>query len=449
MGLIARVRNVASDLGASLWFLPSVGVLTAVFAGTLLSRLQVASGFRIASLLYAGDAAGARGLLQAIAGSMISVTGVTFSLTVVALQLASAQYSPRLLQNFLRDRGNKVVLTGFLSTFAYAIAVLRTIGTSVEDEPAAVPSLAVTGAIILTLTSLGLLVYFVNHLAQSIRVESIIDRAQAATLDALHGQYPDDDHEQLVGDVPPVPAAAETVVARRSGYLRYVDLDSLAACALEHGVRVQLHASVGDHLIQGGDLAWVWRPVDSAQPIDSDALADELDGSLFVGQDRTLAQDVGLGVRQLADIAVKALSPGVNDPTSAIQTMNALTVIFVTLARQPLGHRIRRDDRGDIVVLVPDAPLERYLPKVAGQIRRDGAGHPEVVAGLLRLLGDVGAAASTGVVRELVAREVPLVRRAARRAVEEAADLEEIERLADSALAAVRGRRAAYPTSAA
>jgi uncharacterized membrane protein len=305
---------------------------------------------------------------------------------VVALQLSSTQFSPRLLRSFLRDRPNQVVLSAFVATFAYSAAGLYTVGVSGGNRTAAFPRLAVSGAIVLLFTSLGLLVFFADHLLHSIQVDAIMETVQRNTLAVIGDRL-------LTGgqEAPDVPPWAVPVASRHSGYVQAVRPGTLLPCAARHGVCLRLRLRVGEHVVAGTTLAWIWRASPDDPAPDPGAFTRALDGGVRIGFERTLEQDAAFGIRQLVDVACKALSPAVNDPYTAVQAVDHLSVIFCALARRPLGAHVARDGLG--VVIVPARRFGDYLSVMCGLIRRYGAGEPTVAHALLRLLGNCAAVA--------------------------------------------------------
>jgi uncharacterized membrane protein len=227
----------------SLWVLPTLSVLAALAAGTLLSSVSI--GPR-SPLAFQGTPDDARTLLLGITGTMVTVIALLLGLAVVALQLSSTQFSPRLLRNFLRDRPNQVVLSAFVATFAYSAAGLYTVGVSGGNRTAAFPRLAVSGAIVLLFVSLGLLVFFADHLVHSIQVDAIMNAVQRNTLAVIRGGL-------LAGgqDAPEVPAWAVPVTSRRSGYVQAVHPGTLLSHAARYGVCLRLRLRVGEHVVAG------------------------------------------------------------------------------------------------------------------------------------------------------------------------------------------------------
>ena len=378
-------RDALSEyVRGSLWVLPTLSVLAALAAGSLLSLVRV--GPR-SPLAFQGTSDDARTLLIGIAGTMVTVIALLLGLTVVALQLSSTQYSPRLLRNFLRDRPNQVVLSVFVATFAYSAAGLYTVGVSGGSRTATFPRLAVSGALVLLFVSLGLLVYFADHLVHSIQVDAIMRVVERGTLAVIRDGL-------FTGgqDAPDVPEWAVPVTAPRSGYVQAVRPGRLLAQAAGHGVCLRLRPRVGEHVVAGTTLAWIWAASPTDPAPDPRAFAPVLDAGMRIGFERTLEQDAALGIRQLVDVACKALSPAVNDPYTAVQAVDHLSVIFCALATRPLGTHIIRGDTG-AAVIIPGRRFPDYLAVMCGLIRRYGAREPTIADALLRLLGNCAAVA--------------------------------------------------------
>jgi uncharacterized membrane protein len=386
-------RDALSEyVRASLWVLPTLSVIAALAAGALLSAVNIGVH---SPLAFQGTPDDARNLLIGIAGTMVTVIALLLGLAVVALQLSSTQFSPRLLRNFLRDRPNQIVLSAFVATFAYSAAGLYTVGVSGGNRTASFPRLAVSGSLVLLFVSLGLLVFFADHLVHSIQVDTIMNKVQRNTVTVI-------EHGLLTGgeDPPEIPAGATVVTSRRSGYVQAVRCSDLLARAARYGVCVRLRPRIGEHLVAGTTLAWIW-PVSGASGV-SDGLAGPggsggdpvadlrwfapvLEKWVRIGFERTLEQDAAFGIRQLVDAACKALSPAVNDPYTAVQAIDHLSVIFCALARRPLGDHVARQPSG-AAVIVPGRRFPEYLAVMCGLIRRYGASEPTVASALLRLL---------------------------------------------------------------
>jgi len=417
----------------SLWVLPTLSVLAALAVGAVLSSVSI--GPR-SPLAFQGTPDDARTLLFGITGTMVTVIALLLGLAVVALQLSSTQFSPRLLRNFLRDRPNQVVLSAFVATFAYSAAGLYTVGVSGGNRTAAFPRLAVSGAIVLLFVSLGLLVFFADHLVHSIQVDAIMETVQRSTLAVIRDGL-------LTGgqESPAVPAWAVPVMSRRSGYVQAVHPGTLLPHAARHGVCLRLRPRVGEHVVAGTTLAWIWRASAGDPAPDPQAFARVLDAGVRIGFERTLEQDAAFGIRQLVDVACKALSPAVNDPYTAVQAVDHLSVIFCTLARRPLGNHVARDG-GGAAVIVPGRRFGEYLAVMCGLIRRYGAGEPTVAHALLRLLSSCAAVAADDPERcAAIEEQARIIVSDAEREVAQPADLDFTHAEAESVLQMVARRR--------
>jgi len=417
----------------SLWVLPTLSVLAALAAGAVLSSVSI--GAR-SPLAFQGTPDDARTLLLGITGTMVTVIALLLGLAVVALQLSSTQFSPRQLRNFLRDRPNQIVLSAFVATFAYSAAGLYTVGVSGGNRTAAFPRLAVSGAIVLLFVSLGLLVFFADHLVHSIQVDAIMDTVQCSTLAVIRGGL-------LAGgqEAPGVPTWAVPVISRCSGYVQAVHPGVLLPLAARHGACLRLRLRVGEHVVAGTKLAWIWRPSPADPAPDPRAFSRALGAGVRIGFERTLEQDAAFGIRQLVDVACKALSPAVNDPYTAVQAVDHLSVIFCTLAQRPLGTFVARDGSG-AAVIIPGRRFGDYLAVMCGLIRRYGAGEPTVAHALLRLLGNCAAVAGDD--PELFAaigEQARIIVSDAEREVAQPADLALTHAEAESVLRAVASRR--------
>lgn len=442
------LRAGLERIRVSLWFVPALSIIVAHIAATALAGVSVPRESWAAGLLFGGGAETARELMATIAGSMITVTGVVFTLTVVALQIASGQYSPRVLRSFLRDPANQTVLAVFLATFAWAVSILPTVRVAQQGQEEYVPRLGVTIGTALVALSLGLLVFFIHRLTTSIRVESIMRTVRQETLETLQRVHPTlrraADREPAT---PTIPDDALRVPLRRSGYLQAVDHRQLLRAATQHDIVIMIHPVVGTHLVEGTLLAYVW-PSQSTESIADDVIADVNHG-VQIGFERTMQEDVGFGVRQLTDIAVKALSPGVNDPTTAVDAVGHLSVVMASLAQRSLDHRLYQDGSGTVRLGIPRPVFDEYLRMCVNQIRRFGAAEPAVLVALTRLLVDVATVSSSEDVDAALKRQSETVMAAAAREVAEPTDLEELHALKeefDAVIGAPAGERPLAPS---
>jgi uncharacterized membrane protein len=383
------IREYASG---ALWVLPTGCAAVALGAGYTLSHFDIGPESSWYFLAFQGTADDARSLLVTIAGTVVTVIALVLGLTVVALQLSSTQFSPRLLRNFLRDRATQLVLSVFLATFAYSAAGLYTVGISSGTRVQTYPRLAVSGAMVLLFISLAMVVFYANHLAHSIQIDSIAKHVEQITLSVV-SKLPQDVDES----VPLTPPAwAVALSSTRSGYLQTDHAEELLPLVTRHGVSLLVRLRVGEHVVAGTTLAWAWAHSAEDDAPDATEFGAAVEANVRIGFERTMEQDAAFGIRQLVDIACKALSPAVNDPYTAVQAVDHLSVIFCALAVRPLGPVVRSDPATGCSVVVPGRIFADYLSTMCGLIRRYGASEPTVCLALLRLLDSCASVLPTG-----------------------------------------------------
>ncbi len=332
--------------------------------------------------LFTGGPEGARAVLSAIITSMISFTGLVFSITVVVLQLTSSQFSPRVLRNFLRDRVNQVALGVFVATFVYALVVLRAVRGTAQTQ-VFVPQLSVTLAFGFVLASVVVFLVYIDHIAQSIRAATIVTRIADETRAVLERRHPAD--AEPVAPLPLPTTDGHAVAADGPGVVQHVDDAALSDLAVAHTATICLVRAVGEFVPEGAPLLHVHgedRPDEGA-----------LRAAVHLGKERLLDEDIGFGIRQLVDIAQRALSPGVNDPTTAVQVVDQLHDLLRRVASRHLVPRQQRDDAGRLTVHVPQPGLADHLGVAVGEIARAAADDGRVLDRLGVMLADLDQAA--------------------------------------------------------
>jgi uncharacterized membrane protein len=413
---MAHRGSVREYVNGSLWVWPGISAVVALLLGLVVSHINLGPN---SPLAFSGTADDARALLTIITGTVVTVIALVLGLTVVALQLSTTQFSPRLLRKFLRDRANQIVLSVFVATFVYSSAGLYTVGLSAGSRVQQFPRLAVSGAIALLFATIAMVVYFADHLAHSIQVDAIGARVEKDTLAVVHGRL--DGVTEEVAAVPPPWALA--VPAARSGYLQTVHPGPLLDWARRQRSMIRLRVRVGEHIVAGTVLGWVWTATAELPAVDPAQAGAELNQAVRIGFERTLEQDAALGIRQLVDMACKALSPAVNDPYTAVQAIDHLSVIFCALAMRPLGDWVTADP-GGAAIIVPGRRFGDYLATMCGLIRRYGSAEPTVSIALLRLLENCAAVLPANPARWTVLREqAELIVADARRSIAQPADL--------------------------
>ena len=404
---MSKLKRLWSNLRGSFWFVPSLIVaISIVLAVALIGTDSAGNQPWMARWprLFGAGAAGARGMLSTIAGSMMTVVGVTFSMTLVALALASSQYTSRILRNFMRDRVTQVVLGIFAGIFTYCLIVLRTIRGG--DEGGFIPSLAVSFGVVLAIGGISVLIFFIHHIASSIQASNIIASVAAETMAAVDrlfpeklGQGPPDDAE----DRPPLTLPErpwQAVPAGGNGYIQSVDSAALLRLVRDHKTIVRMERGIGEFVVRGTAIA----SIALAAPPPEEIIAG-VQAAYGIDRHRTVEQDAAFGIRQIVDMALRALSPGVNDTTTAVMCVDYLTAILARLASRPVPSSHRYED-GELRMITVGASFASLVAESFDQIRGSANGN---VAILLRMLAAIETIASLtdspsrrGVLREHV-----------------------------------------------
>jgi uncharacterized membrane protein len=427
---MSRLQRWWLDLNSSLWFVPSLMVLAAILAAYFLVHLDDSIGHEWTKqhpLLFGAGADGARGMLSAIAGSMITVAGLIFSLTLSTLAQVSSQYTSRLLRNFMRDRPNQVVMGFFVSIFVYCLAVLRTIRGG--DERVFVPSLAVAFGLLLALVSIGMLIFFIHHIASSIQAANVIGGAAQETEKTFDKMFPKELGEAATpaeeADLTAGPALRWVpIAARESGYIQGIDEEALLAFAQETNGVVRMEYAIGSYVTKGSALVSVaGYEVGNALP--GKDVAKRLNDCYSIGNQRTLDQDAGFGLRQLVDIALKALSPGINDTSTAVMAIDRLGSLLALLAGRDLGSPVRAED-GQVRVIARRPDFASYLATAFDQVRTNALADEAIYIRLLVALHTVAQRTRRPDYHRVIGQQADLALAAAEENITASYELEQI-----------------------
>lgn len=408
--MIPILQHRWRETRASFWFVPAVIVTSAVGLAAGLIGLDANVELRFDEdwpLVFGAGAAGSRSLLTAVASSMITVAGVVFSITIVALSLTSSQYTSRVLRNFMSDRMNQVVLGVFVGIFAYCLVVLRTIRGG--DEVTFVPSLAVLGGLALAFVGIAFLIFFIHHISVSIQASSIIAAVARETLGAVDESFPkelgDDPGEN--GEGPAATALGErtwsAVGALEMGYIETIDGDALLALARKHGTIVRMERGIGEFVSEGTPLVSVAGPGRA-----DEKTAAELNGVYVISRHRTVHQDAAFGIRQIVDMAMKALSPGVNDSTTAVMCVDYLGAILARLAIRGIAP-LHRMDQGELRVIARGPSFESLLADAFDQIRQNAEGNVAVLTRQLEALETIAGQTANAGRRQALRQQAVLI----------------------------------------
>ena len=413
-----RLKHLWGDLRASFWFVPSLIVtFSTVLAVGLIEADSSGSRDWMADWprLFGAGAAGARGMLATIAGSMMTVVGVTFSMTLMTLALASSQYTSRILRNFMRDRITEVVLGIFAGVFTYCLIVLRTIRGG--DEGGFVPSLSVAVSVVLAIGGIGALIFFIHHIAASIQASSIIASVAAETLVAVDrlfpgklGHGPDDDDEDQLTLALSEPNW-QAVAAPKNGYIQSVDSDALLRLAREQQTLVRMERGIGEFVVQQSTLASLALAV----PPEKELIA-AVQSAYSINRHRTLEQDAGFGIRQIVDMALRALSPSTNDTTTAVMCVDYLTAILSRLASRdiPCSHRY---EEAKLRVITLGPAFASLVAESFDQIRGSADGNVAVLLRLLDALQTIARFTTSGGRRQVLQEQMDCIAEVAARTI--------------------------------
>ena len=389
LSIVEFIRSVR----ASYWFLPSIMMALAIGLGALMIWLDAGPASDLlddVSWYQKSKPEGAREVLSTIAGSMITVAGVVFSITIVAISFAANQYGPRILTNFMSDRGNQVTLGTFVATFTYSVVVLRTIHAGDTEF---VPQLAVLVAMILALCSIAVLVYFIHHVPESMHINTVTARIGEQLIKSIADRIPPADHrstdeedrnrlcEKKVQAIFAAPSGQ--IRSTRDGYLQLVDAGALVELGCKHDVAFRLERGVGEFVFSGEVVASV------AGSEVRQSICEEARRSWRIGRKRTPEQDLLFLIDELVEIAARALSTGVNDPHTANTCVDWLTAAAAQVAKGRPSSRVRCDSEGRVRIVLPIADLRTQMERSFGQLRTYLAGDINAATHAMTALGSL------------------------------------------------------------
>lgn len=427
-------------LRTTLWLVPTVMVAaaTALFAATYAIDRAAADGLLVLPRWIDTDGPdAARQVLIGLAAAVITVAGVVFSITILALTLASQQFGPRMLRNFIRDRGTQLTLGAFVSTFAYMVLTLGSV--SGPGGRSFVPSLSVAVALSATLGNVFVLIYFVHHVATSIQVTSVVSSI-AGDFQATVGELFAEEAALRTGQLEAGPSVTElltrlehdgaTVAATASGFLQAVGHRRLVRIASSSDAVIRLLNRPGHFLVEGRALAVVW-PADAAPSV-----ASALARAHVIGPHRTLTQDVGFAVDQLAEIALRALSPAVNDIFTALNCIDWLGDGLCKISVRPLPDGVYRDSRGQVRLIDPVITYERLVKGAFDKVRHAGRGMPAVYIRQLQSLEKMLQSDRCAAQREILLHHAAMILRGSEESVPEPDDRQDVIAEYDRVMAA-------------
>jgi uncharacterized membrane protein len=433
-------------LRTNLWLLPAIEVVAALGLYALTHAIDVAAYHGKLTLPAWMSFAGAdatREILTTLAGAVITVVGVVFSIMIVTLTLASTQFGPRIIRNFIRDRGTQLTLGTFVATFVYSTLVAISIGGTSDRF---VPHLSIVTAIVLVGLSMAILIYFIHHIATSIQLPRVI-----ATIARDLSRAIDAESSTAGPAIEAGPSVAEllrrmrerggTVGAPSSGYLQFITHQTLVRLGTEKGAVIRLLHRPGHFLVRGHPLATVWPPEATGE------VTAALRRAHVTGPQRTLAQDLAFAVDQLVEIAIRALSAAVNDTFTALTCIDWLgeSLCKVTTRWHPV--RVHRDAHGYVRVITAHVSYERLVERAFEKIRQSGRGMPAVLIRQLEALTKIMDTTRTPEQRELLLDQARMILTAAEESIPEPSDLADVRRAYEQVREAATRMAAIEPQS--
>lgn len=435
----AKFSKLWNALHSSYWFIPTLMVVAAIaLAFTMLTLDRTGkTGMQKWSWIYTGGPDGARAVLSAIASSMVSVTATAFSITIVALQLAASNFGPRLLRNFMQDTGNQVVLGTFIATFIYCLLVLRTIHG--EDYNFFVPQLSVTTGIVLAIASIGVLIYFIHHASTIIQVSHVINGVCDDLDKAIERLFPEKigqglpEHQGWVGEIPAnFDFCACPIKATGNGYLQAIEDEKLMKIARKRNLLMRVKTRPGKFVVKGSDLVMVLPGEQVNQK-----LTEQINNVFILGKERTEQQDMEFPINQLVEIALRAISPAVNDPFTAIRCIDRLSAALSCLVQRDFPSPYRYDDEQNLRVIVEPVTFERLIDRAFNQIRQYARSDAAVTIRLLEALAVIATYNRNPKHQAVLQRHADMILQGSREGLPEEQDRQDVQQQYHSVLKAL------------
>lgn len=429
MGVWLRTRW--EGIATSLWFFPLILVAAEVAAAILALNADIAIKDQRPWWLYSGSAEGAVTLLATLLGALITMATLAVSITMVVLTLAANQLGPRLIRSFMADKRTQLALGLFLGTIVYLVLTLRTLHRGLTEEQT--PHIAISTGTLLTIACVIVLLFFVHHLARSIVSDNVVERVGAVLDKAAEALLPERGAEARAPRPPALEAGARHSLPC-SSYVQAVDYDALAEAARRNDATVELAFRPGHYILAGLDHMRVAPPAAL-----TGAMKREIAACIALGPERTPGQDIEYSVRQLVEIALRALSPGINDPYTALAVIDRLSAVLVRVMDrgEPSGAWCDRD--GTARVFGPVSNFDGIVDAAFNQIRQTGAGNAAILIRLAERLEQLQDRAITEQQRAALARHAEVVTEVARRSLPEQSDLDACLRRRDAAVGAPAG----------
>lgn len=408
--MLNKLKQFWSDVRSSLWFVPTLMVGVSIILALLLIEIDGSAErdwLTEYPRIFGAGADGSRGMLTSIASSMITIAGLSFSLTIVAMAQTSSQYTSRILRNFMRDRRNQFILGFFVGVFAYCLVVLRTIRGG--DEGRFIPSFAVLFGLLLAIGSIGVLIFFIHHIAKLIQASTIIGTAAEETIKSVIKLFP----EELAEEADPTEEEKmlaeidfeqwQIIPSPKTGFIQNIDSEGLIHCAEKCGGVIKMERGIGEFVVKNSPLV----SFSGTGSIDF-TNNNEFKQYFLFSKYRTIENDAAFGIRQIVDVALKALSPGINDTTTAVVCINYLSAILSELAGRRIENPFRSKD-GKVRVIARGETFKSLTEAAFDQIRDSAEGNTTIYLEMLGAIETIAQQTKNQKRLEVLAKHTELI----------------------------------------
>lgn len=415
-----------NELKATFWLVPVLILISSIFVAISLvyiDSLVTISHNRITELFFVTSSNSARSILSTISGAMIGVAGTVFSITLVALTLASSQFGPRLIRNFMYVRLNQIVLGSYIATYMYCLLVLNTIRD--YDGYTFIPSISIFVAILAALINILLLIIFIHRIAVSIQADHIITEISDFIINQVEEQFKKSTGEELEieesFDLDLLKSKYHHIMplqSPRNGYLQYLDTDSMVKIISESDMMLEMNYRSGDHLVKNMVIGLLF----SNTKIENDTTEDLLD-SIVIGKGKTAQQDIEYSIQQMVEIAVRALSSGINDPFTAISCIDNLTSVICYLLEFRFPSKYNFDGEGSLRLVANSVDFERTMDTAFNQIRQNSARSTSVIISLIKAMNTIRKMAKNENQKTVVTKHANMIKNLGKEMITEPNDL--------------------------
>ncbi|GAX45886.1 hypothetical protein NIES4075_69070 [Tolypothrix sp. NIES-4075] len=435
-----KLGKVWDTLHSSYWFIPSImAILTTALAFIMLMLDRTGKAGINYWWSYTGGADGARSVLGAVAGSMISVAATAFSITIVALQLAASNFGPRLLRNFMQDTGNQIVLGTFISTFIYCLLILRTIHGEGDGYSQFVPQISVTCGILLAIISIGVLIYFIDHASTIIQASHIIENVSDDLDRAIDRLFPKKIGRSIpfgeeIAEIPEdFDLVASPVKVNRNGYVQAIDDQELLTIARRNNLLLRVESRPGKFIVKDSDLVMVFPG-----KFVNKKLTKEINDCFILGKERSEQQDIEFPIDQLVEIALRALSPGINDPFTAIRCVDRLGAGLSRLAQKDFPSPYRYDEDHKLRAIAFGATFEGLVNSAFNGIRQYARSDTSVTIRLLEAIENIATYTNNPKYQVVLQRHAEMILRGSQEGLPEELDRQDVQKQYESTIQALK-----------